>query len=77
MPAGAAAVDHPICGEFVQEVSLPDSVRAIHNGVFYNCRGLRRLIAGPGLEVLAAICSPTGRSLRTFALRAAPNQPTG
>lgn len=77
VPAGAAAVDHPICGEFVQEVSLPDSVRAIHNGVFYNCRGLRRLIAGPGLESLGSDLFTNCRYLRSFALRAAPNQPTG
>ena len=77
VPAGAAASDHALCGEFVQEVTLPDSVRAIHNGAFYNCRSLRRLTAGPGLESLGSDLFTNCRSLRTFALRAAPAQPTG
>ena len=77
VPAGAAASDHPICGEFVQEVTLPDSVRALHNGAFYNCRALRRVITGPGLDSLGSDLFTNCRALRTFALRAAPRQPTG
>lgn len=76
-PAGAESSDHPVCGEFVQEVVLPDSVRAIHNGAFYNCRALRRLTAGPGVESLGSDLFTNCRALRTFALRAAPDEATG
>lgn len=76
-PEGALPSDHPVCGEFVQEVVLPDSVQAIHNGAFYNCRSLRRLTAGPGIESLGSDLFTNCRSLRTFALRAAPDQATG
>lgn len=76
-PAGAEPSDHPVCGEFVQEVVLPDSVRAIHNGAFYNCRALRRLTAGPGVESLGSDLFTNCRALRTFALRAAPDEATG
>ena len=76
-PAGAEPSDHPVCGEFVQEVVLPDSVRAIHNGVFYNCRALRRLTVGPGVESLGSDLFTNCRALRTFALRAAPEEATG
>ncbi len=76
-PAGACPSDHPVCGEFAQEVILPDSVRAIHNGAFYNCRTLRRLTAGPGIESLGSDLFTNCRALRTFALRAAPDEATG
>lgn len=76
-PVGAEPSDHPVCGEFVQEVVLPDSVRAIHNGVFYNCRALRRLTVGPGVESLGSDLFTNCRALRTFALRAAPDEATG
>lgn len=76
-PAGAEPSGHPVCGEFVQEVILPDSVQALHNGAFYNCRALRRLTAGPGLESLGSDLFTNCRALRTFALRAAPDAPTG
>lgn len=77
IPADVSSSDHPICGEFVEEVTLPDSVRALHNGAFYNCRSLHRLTVGPGLESLGSDLFTNCRSLRTFALRAAPDQPTG
>ena len=39
---------HPICGNFLEEVTLPDSLRVIGSCTFYNCRRLRRLTAGTG-----------------------------
>ena len=49
-PAAPAQDDelHPICGNFLEEVTLPDSLRVIGSCTFYNCRRLRRLTAGTG-----------------------------
>ena len=47
---GAAAPEelHPVCGNFVEEVILPDSLQVIGSCAFYNCRRLRRLSVGAG-----------------------------
>ena len=47
-PAAPAQDDelHPVCGNFLEEVTLPDSLRVIGSCTFYNCRRLRRLTAG-------------------------------
>ena len=39
---GAAAPEelHPVCGNFVEEVILPDSLQVIGSCAFYNCRRL-------------------------------------
>ena len=44
-PAASAQDDdlHPVCGNFLEEVSLPDSLRVVGSCAFYNCRKLRRL----------------------------------
>ena len=34
---------HEITGNFVEEVTLPDTVRVLDSAAFYNCRRLRRL----------------------------------
>ena len=49
-PAASAQDDdlHPVCGNFLEEVSLPDSLRVVGSCAFYNCRKLRRLSAGAG-----------------------------
>lgn len=47
-----AAPLHPICGSFLEEVTLPDTLRVIGSCAFYNCRALRRLsIASPTLSM--------------------------
>lgn len=77
-PEGAdGAPLHPLCGDFVQEVTLPQSVRALHNGAFYNCRRLRRVTAGPALRELGSDLFTNCRSLAVFCLLAAPDEPTG
>ena len=45
---GAAAPEelHPVCGNFVEEIILPDSLQVIGSCAFYNCRRLRRLSVG-------------------------------
>ncbi len=47
---GPVAYPHPIAGDFVQGVTLPAGVRALHNAAFYNCRKLEWLCAGSALE---------------------------
>lgn len=76
-PDEAAGPQHPICGDFVQQVTLPDSVTALHNGAFYNCRGLQRLCVGPYLASLGSDLFTNCRRLTAFVLRAEPDAPTG
>ena len=44
-PADSADA-HEVTGNFVQEVTLPDTVRVIDSAAFYNCRKLRRVRLG-------------------------------
>ena len=37
---------HPVCGNFLEELTLPDSLRVIGSCAFYNCRKLRLLTVG-------------------------------
>ena len=37
-----------MCGNFVEEIILPDSLQVIGSCAFYNCRRLRRLSVGAG-----------------------------
>ena len=41
---------HEITGSFVEEVTLPDTVRVLHSAAFYNCRKLRRISLGAAGE---------------------------
>lgn len=68
---------HEITGDFVEAVVLPDSLRTLHNAAFYNCRRLRRVELGPGLESLGSDLFTNCKALETFALRAAPGAATG
>lgn len=68
---------HPVTGNFVEEVTLPDTLRVLHSAAFYNCRRLRRVELGPGLESLGSDLFTNCRALREFALRAAPDAATG
>lgn len=69
--------EHPITGNFVEEVTLPDSVHTLHSAAFYNCRRLRRLTAGGGICALGSDLFTNCHALETFALRAAPGDATG
>ena len=78
-PAAPAQDDelHPICGNFLEEVTLPESLRVIGSCTFYNCRRLRRVTLGPGVEGFGSDLFTNCRQLRTFRLRAAADAPTG
>ena len=72
-----SAETHPVTGNFVEEATLPDTLRVLHSAAFYNCRRLRRVELGPGLESLGSDLFTNCRALREFALRAAPDAATG
>lgn len=75
-PAGSAD-SHEITGNFVEEVTLPDTVRVIDSAAFYNCRKLRRVTLGAAADSFGSDLFTNCRSLDTLALRTAPQSPTG
>ena len=75
-PADSADT-HEITGNFVEEVTLPDTVRVLDSAAFYNCRRLRRVTLGPGVEGFGSDLFTNCRQLQTFRLRAAADAPTG
>lgn len=69
--------EHPICGDFVTEVTLPDSVRVLHSAAFYNCRKLKAIHLGPAVSDLGSDLFTNCRALETFYLRCSPDVSTG
>ena len=47
-PADGAEELHPVAGNFLEEITLPESLREIGSCAFYNCRALRRMTLGSG-----------------------------
>ena len=76
-PVSGQPDGHAVTGSFVEEVSLPDTVRVLDSAAFYNCRRLRRLTFGPALNALGSDLFTNCRALEVFAVRAAPDAPTG
>ena len=78
-PAASAQDDdlHPVCGNFLEEISLPDSLRVVGSCAFYNCRKLRRLSAGAGELTMGSDVFLNCFALEDLIVRAAPEQPTG
>ena len=68
---------HPLCGNFLEELTLPDSLRVIGSCAFYNCRRLRRLSAGAGELTVGSDVFLNCFALETLVMRAAPEQATG
>ena len=77
----APAVDpddlHPVCGNFVEEVTLPGSLQVIGSCAFYNCRKLRLLTVGPGGLTLGSDVFLNCFALDTIRVQAAPDAATG
>ena len=76
---GAAAPEklHPVCGNFVEEIILPDSLQVIGSCAFYNCRSLRLLTVGSGGLTVGSDVFLNCFALETLRVQAAPEQPTG
>ena len=68
---------HPICGNFLEELTLPDSLRVIGSCAFYNCRKLRRLSAGAGELTVGSDVFLNCFALEDLVIRAMPEQATG
>ena len=52
-------------------------MRVLDSAAFYNCRRLRRVTLGPGVEGFGSDLFTNCRQLQTFRLRAAADAPTG
>ena len=68
---------HPVCGNFLEELTLPDSLRVIGSCAFYNCRKLRLLTVGPGVLTLGSDVFLNCFALDTLRVQAAPDAATG
>ena len=76
-PAADEEELHPVCGSFLEEVTLPDSVQVIGSCAFYNCRSLRLLTVGSGGLTVGSDVFLNCFALETLRVQAAPKQPTG
>lgn len=76
---GSAAPEelHPVCGNFVEEIILPDSLQVIGSCAFYNCRRLRRLSVGAGDLTVGSDVFLNCFALADLLVRAAPEEKTG
>lgn len=66
-----------LCGNFLQQVVLPDSVQVLGNAAFYNCRNLQTLQIGPNISGVGSDMFTNCRSLHQLVVHANPDQPTG
>ena len=76
-PAADEEELHPVCGSFLEEATLPDSVQVIGSCAFYNCRSLRLLTVGSGSLTVGSDVFLNCFALETLRVQAAPEQPTG
>ena len=76
-PAADEMELHPVCGSFLEEATLPDSVQVIGSCAFYNCRSLRLLTVGSGSLTVGSDVFLNCFALETLRVQAAPEQPTG
>ena len=68
---------HPVCGNFLEEAVLPDSLRVIGSCAFYNCRRLRTLSVGAGELTVGSDVFLNCFALADLIVRAGPEQATG
>ena len=68
---------HPVCGNFVEEITLPDALQVVGSCAFYNCRKLRRLSVGAGELTVGSDVFLNCFALADLIIRAAPEQATG
>ena len=72
-PADSADT-HEVTGNFVQEVTLPDTVRVIDSAAFYNCRKLRW---AKRPTALAVTCLPTAAVWKCWSCTPVPARQRG
>ena len=68
---------HPVCGNFVEEATLPDALQVIGSCAFYNCRRLRLLTVGAGNLTVGSDVFLNCFALETIRVQAEPEAATG
>ena len=63
-----------MCGSFLEEVTLPDSVQVIGSCAFYNCRSLRLLTVGSGGLTVGSDVFLNCFALETLRVSTAPSR---
>ena len=76
-PAADEEALHPVCGNFLEEIALPDSLQVIGSCAFYNCRSLRLLTVGSGSLIVGSDVFLNCFALETIRVQAAPGDSTG
>ena len=76
-PAADEEELHPVCGSFLEEATLPDSVQVIGSCAFYNCRSLRLLTVGSSSLTVGSDVFLNCFALETIRVQAAPGDSTG
>ena len=66
-----------VCGDYLQEVFLPDTVTTIHNAAFYNCRNIKLLSVGKELRSIGSDVFMNCRHLDRIDQRASSTEETG
>jgi hypothetical protein len=66
-----------VCGNFLEEVTLPDSLQVVGSCAFYNCRKLRLLTVGTGSLTMGSDVFLNCFALETIRVQAGPEEPTG
>ena len=66
-----------MCGNFLEELTLPDSLQVVGSCAFYNCRKLRLLTVGTGSLTMGSDVFLNCFALETIRVQAGPEEPTG
>lgn len=67
----------PLNGNYLREITLPDTVTCMESYAFYNCRRLERLTVGAALTEVNSDAFMNCRALHTLTIRAAASDATG
>lgn len=67
----------PLNGNYLREISLPDTVTCLETYAFYNCRKLEWLTVGAALTEVNSDAFMNCRALHTLTIRAAAGDATG
>ena len=67
----------PLNGNYLREITLPDTVSSLETYAFYNCRKLERLTVGAELTEINSDAFMNCRALHTLMIRASAEDVTG
>ena len=67
----------PLNGNYLREITLPDTVTCLETYAFYNCRRLERLTVGAALTEVNSDAFMNCRALHTLVIRATAGETTG